>query len=53
MEEADAKEAAQYEAFLREVTYMRETHLEYIKGNPALSGFRNRLSESQGLVSHI
>jgi len=53
IEESDAKEAAQYEAFLREVTYMRETHLEFIKGNPALSGFRNRLASSQGLTSHI
>jgi hypothetical protein len=32
---------------------MRETHLEFIKGNPALSGFRNRLASSQGLTSHI
>ena len=53
MEEADAKEQAQYDAFLREVTYMRETHLEFIKGNPALSGFRNRLVNKQGLMSHL
>src|ERR1700690_2708841 len=44
IEEADAKEEAQYDAFLKEVTYQRLSHLESIKGNPALSGFRNRLA---------
>jgi hypothetical protein len=53
MEEADAKEEAQYEAFLKEVTYQRLTHLANIKANPELSGFRNRLANSQGLPSHI
>lgn len=53
MEEADALEDAKYETFLREVTYQRESHLGFIKGNPALSGFRNRLAASQGLMSHI
>ena len=52
IEEADAKEEAQYEAFLKEVTYQRLSHLESIKGNPALSGFRNRLVNAQGLMSH-
>ena len=53
MEEADEREQAQYDAFLKEVTYQRLSHLESIKGNPALSGFRNRLVNRQGLTSHI
>jgi len=53
IEAADEKEAAQYEAFLQEVTYQRLSHLEFIKGTPALSGFRNRLAADSGLMSHI
>jgi len=53
MAEADDREQAQYDAFLKEVTYQRESHLGYIKGNPALSGFRNRLVNQQGLTSHV
>jgi hypothetical protein len=53
MEEADEREQAKYDAFLEEVTYQRLTHLEYIRGNPALSGFRNRLVTRQGLTSHL
>jgi hypothetical protein len=53
MEEADEREQAKYDEFLKEVTYQRLTHLEYLKGNPALSRFRNRLVARQGLTSHI
>jgi len=52
MDAADEKERAQYEAFLAEVTYQRMSHLGFIKGNPALSGFRNRLTADRGLMSH-
>jgi len=53
VEAAREQEQAQYDEFLKEVTYQRLSHLEYIKGNPALSGFRNRLVARQGLTSHI
>jgi hypothetical protein len=53
MEEADAREEAKYDWFLSEVAYQRQTHLEFIKGNPALSGFRNRLVNDRGLMSHV
>jgi hypothetical protein len=51
--EAEEREQEQYDAFLKEVTYMRLSHLGFLKGNPALSGFRNRLSADSGLMSHI
>lgn len=53
MERADNEEQEKYDAFLKEVTYQRLTHLEFIKGNPRLSGFRNRLANDNGLTSHI
>lgn len=53
MEEADEREQAQYDAFLAEVTYQRLSHLEFLKGDPELRGFRNRLVNQQGLMSHI
>jgi hypothetical protein len=53
MEEADAREEAKYDWFLSEVAYQRQTHLEFIKGTPALSGFRNRLVNDRGLMSHV
>ena len=53
IEEADAREEAKYDWFLSEVAYQRQTHLEFIKGNPALSGFRNRLVNDRGLMSHV
>lgn len=51
--ETAEREEAQYNAFLAEVTYQRQTHLGFIKGNPALSGFRNRLAAEKGLASHV
>lgn len=53
IDEADEEEQRKYDAFLAEVTYMRLSHLAFIKGNPALSGFRNRLTAENGLMSHV
>jgi hypothetical protein len=53
IEESDAREEAKYEWFLGEVKYQRESHLGLIKGSPSLSGFRNRLVNNQGLMSHV
>jgi hypothetical protein len=52
-EEAQEKEQRQYDEFLKEVTYQRLSHLGFIKDNPNLSEFRNRLADRQGLSSHI
>ncbi len=51
--EAEVREERQYEEFLNEVTAQRLSHLAFIKENPALSGFRNRLASGSGLTSHI
>ena len=51
--EEEVLEEAKYDAFLREVTYQRETHLGFIKGNPALAGYRNRIANDGGLMSHV
>lgn len=51
--EADEREEREYEKFLNEVTYQRVSHLAFIKENPHLSGFRNRLAARKGLMSHI
>ena len=51
--ECEEREQAEYDAFLNEVTYQRLKHLGFIKGNPLLSGFRNRLTARTGLTSHV
>jgi hypothetical protein len=51
--EADDEEERKYDKFLQEVAYQRLTHLEFIKSNPALAGFRNRLANSKGLMSQV
>jgi hypothetical protein len=52
MIESEEREQRQYDALLAEITHMRQTQLEFINGNPALSGFRNRLLSQQGFTSH-
>ena len=51
--EAEVREEEQYDAFLNEVTYQRLSHLSFLKENPQLSGFRNRLTAQRGLMSHF
>ncbi len=51
--EAEEAEERKYDDFLKEVTYQRKSQLGFIKGNAALSGYRNRLVNAKGLMSHI
>ena len=51
--EAAELEERKYNEFLNEVTYQRLSHLEFVKGNPALSGYRNKLVNAKGVTTHI
>lgn len=46
-------EEQKYQQLLEDVEYRRVHQLEFIKGNPALSGFRNRVANDNGLTEHI
>lgn len=52
-EEGQRQEDLRYEKFLHEVEYQRVSHLGFIKANPALAGYRNRIANSRGLMSHV
>lgn len=47
------REQRKYDEFVKEVAYQRMSHLEFIKGNPALAGFRNRIVTQRGITSHV
>ena len=47
--DADDREEQIYLSFLREADYAVKHNLEFIKGNPALSKFRNKIASDTGL----
>jgi hypothetical protein len=50
---ANEREERINEQFLRETEYAVKNNLSFIKDNPALSGFRNKIAAREGLNSHI
>ena len=50
---ATERENAIHAAFLKETEYACKHNLSFIKGNPALTAFRNHMAQKEGFTSHI
>jgi hypothetical protein len=48
-----AREEEIHAAFLRETEYAVAHNLSFIKSNPALSAYRNKLTRKEGMQSHV